>query len=294
MRVVAAALGLASVLAAPAAHAQAVAIPVPPTGRYDSAPWWMDKPIIASMGHVKTEVLANRAGFSATYNAVDRSSAAAAKKAADQVRALGTALAPFGAENVRLETTFSIRPLYDQYRDKDGELIENERADKIQSYEVVISVRVEVRDVRVIEQVYATALAAKPSSTSQVLFSFEADNEMRTQMQAKAIADATRRARLAVEATGARLGSVRLIDASGRACDTDVLVAGAPRSFLEPGEAPMADAAAAPPPSPIQEMVVTSRRRAAEVGLKPEEMQLPLHPPLTSMEDRACVVFALG
>lgn len=49
---------------------------------YDLAPWWMDKPIIASVGYVTSEAPANRARLSASYMAVDRDAASATKMAA--------------------------------------------------------------------------------------------------------------------------------------------------------------------------------------------------------------------
>ena len=80
--------------------------PVAPPTRYDPAPWWMDKPIIASSGYVTSEVAANRASFQATYHVVDRDPAAATKAAADKVKALGSVLAAYGADKVRVATTF--------------------------------------------------------------------------------------------------------------------------------------------------------------------------------------------
>ena len=53
------ALGLAA-LASPV-----LAQTAPQPRSYDLAPWWMDKPIIASTGYVWTEVTANRANASA-------------------------------------------------------------------------------------------------------------------------------------------------------------------------------------------------------------------------------------
>ncbi len=278
-------------LAAPALAQTAPSPPAVAPGRYAPAPWWMDKPIIASSGYVTSEVTANRASFQATYHVVDRDPAAATKAAADKVKALGAALAAYGADKVRVATTFQITPLYDQYRDKDGQLVDNDRADKIKTYQVAAIVSVEVRDMRLIEQVYATALSAKPSTTEPVNFRLEPDNETKTQMFRAAVEDATRRARLAVEATGAKLGGVKLIDPTGRACETDVLVAGADRSYG--GGYPQAVAMAAPAPPPAEEMMVTARKRAAEVGLNPDDFRLPLQAPLRSLEAKACVVFGL-
>jgi uncharacterized protein YggE len=203
---------------------------------------------------------------------------------------LTTALAKFGAEKVRVETALGITPLYDQYRDKDGNLITNPRADKIERYQANVSVSVEVRDVTLIERAYATVVAARPTSAGQVYFRLEPDNDTRTQIFKSSIADAARRARLAVEASGAKLGAVKLIDPTGRACDTDVLVAGAPRAGEGPTYADVTSRAVmamapAPPPPPMREDASLEERAAA--------LQLSLQPPLQSLEGRACVVYGL-
>lgn len=281
-------------LAALPAAAQTVA-PAPRV--YDVAPWWMDKPVIASTGHVWTEIQANRAYASATYQSVDRSVADATRAAADKVRALGKALEAYGADKVRVVTSFDITPLYAQYRDKQGELNENERADKIERYQVSANVSVEVRDMRLAERVYATLMAAKPSSTDQMRFRLEPENETRTQMFRLAVEDARRRATLGAEAAGTRVGAVKLIDPTGRACQTDVLVAGAGRPYADTPAYRVA--APAPPPPPgssqgLEELVVTASRRAQEVGLDPDSIRLPVQPPLERLEGSACVVFALG
>src|SRR5687768_7918334 len=115
-------ISAAVLVAALASPALAQTAGFPPPRAYDPAPWWMDKPIIASSGNVWTEVQANRASTGATYEAIDRDAATAQRQASDKVRALGEALAAYGADKVRVETTFRIQPLYDQYRDRQGEV----------------------------------------------------------------------------------------------------------------------------------------------------------------------------
>ena len=154
--------------------------PLPPASPYDRAPWWMREPIIASTGYVRAEVEANRAHFSAQFQAVERDAPQATKTAAAKVRELGDALRAYGADKVRVETTFSTRPLYEQYKDKDGNLVDNERPDKIQRYQVTANVSIELRDVSLTEKVYATVLAAGPASTAPVSFSLQPDNETNT------------------------------------------------------------------------------------------------------------------
>lgn len=265
--------------------------------RYVPAPWWMRDPVIASVGHVRTEVAANRAGFSASFQSVDRTAAEASRKAADQVRALSQALAAYGVDKVRVETTLSTRPLYDQYRDEAGVLRDNVRADRIERYQADASVTVTIRDVSVLERVYATVVASQPTSIGQVWFNLEPDNATKTWLQGEAVKDAAARARAAASNAGASLGGVRVIDPTGRACETDVL-AGWPSYSAGAGLATTVDRAgsmdmmvamspAVPPPPPAP-------GGGAPTEDQIEAARLALQPPLRELTDRACVVYALN
>ena len=310
------ALLLITATALPAVALPAVAVAQTPPAtigdRYVPAPWWMRDPVIASVGHVRTEIPANRATFGASFQSIDRSAADASRKAADQIRALSQTLAAYGVDAVRVETAITTRPIYDQYRDENGVLRDNVRADRIARYEADASVSVTVRDVSVLERVYATVIAAEPVSTSRVSFYLQPENLTLTLMQAEAVKDAARRARDAATNAGATLGSVRVIDPTGRACETDVL-AGWP-SYVSGAEQA----------TTVDEMVVTGSRIRRESTVSPtplvqvsredlltsgqstvvdnladmeaqiEAARLALQPPLRELTDRACVVYALN
>ncbi len=303
------AAGLAQAAPTPRAEAERPAEPyvatiasTPPL--YGPAPWWMREPIIAATGEVQTHISANRASFNAQFSSIDRTLATAQRAASDKVRVLARTLQAYGADKARVETSLSVDPIYEQYRDKDGNLQSNIRADKIDRYDVRVSFSVQVRDLDVLERAYAVVASAHPVSMGRVFFSLEPDNETNAELFKAAMADAARRARMAAEATGARLGRVRLIDPTSRACETDVLVAGAPRTFgqdaggvqevtvtaqrraqnLQPlalTKAALADAAPAPPPPPAPGEEVSA------------DQLLPLQPPLQILSRRACVVYAL-
>jgi uncharacterized protein YggE len=286
----------AVLMTAVAAPALAQTPPATIGQQYVPAPWWMRDPVIASIGYVRVELPANRANFSATFLAVERTAADASRRAADQVRALGRSLAEYGIERVRVETNVTTQPLYDQYRDGDGELRENERADRIERYQAEATVSLAVRDMAVLERVYATVTASQPTSVSQVYFSLEPDNQAKANLAAAAMRDARNRALAAVENAGATLGSARVIDPSGRACQTDVL-AGWPSYGAGVGQATTVAAedivvtgsrirAPAPPPPPA------SGQAPSEAQI--EAARLALQPPLQVLTDQACVVYGLN
>jgi len=274
---------------------------------YGPAPWWMREPIIAATGEVQTHISANRASFNAQFSSIDRSLATAERAASDKVRVLAKTLQAYGADKARVETSLSVEPIYEQYRDKDGNLQSNVRADKIDRYDARVNFSVQVRDLDVLERAYAAVASAHPWSMGRVFFTLEPDNETNAELFRDAMSDAGRRARLAAEATGAKLGRVRLIDPTGRACETDVLVAGAPRGFgqdaggvqevvvtgqkraqqLQPyAAARSAIATSAPPPPPPPPPPAPGEEVSAD-------QLLPLQPPLQILSRRACVVYAL-
>ncbi|MEI9902945.1 MAG: SIMPL domain-containing protein [Asticcacaulis sp.] len=144
---------------------------------YDKAPWWMNASVITQTGYVFTEIPANRAGFSATFLTTDDDINKAQAKATDQTRALQQALARLGKDAVRVTTSFSMRALYEEYRDKSGNLIEDQRADKINGYQVSLTLNVEIRDMTALEKAYALVLAATPTSASDINFTLQPSNE---------------------------------------------------------------------------------------------------------------------
>ncbi len=264
--------------------------------QYIPAPWWMREPVIASVGHVRTEIPANRAGFSATFMNVERTAADASRVAAERVRALSQTLAAYGVDKVRVETTLSTQPLYDQYRDENGVLRDNVRSDRIERYQASATVSITIRDVAVLERVYATVLASSPTSVGQVWFNLQPDNETLSWLAQEAVKDSAGRARAAATNAGARLGDVKVIDPSGRACETDVL-AGWPSYGASVGGATdvaydRGAMAFAPPPPPPAPPPPPPPGGPSEAQI--EAARLALQPPLRELTSQACVVYGLN
>jgi uncharacterized protein YggE len=279
---------LAACLCSGATATRAQAPPAELGARYVPAPWWMREPVIASIGMVRTEIPANRAGFNARFNAVARTSEAALAAASAKVAEIDAALRKLGPARVRIVTTFGTQPLYEQYRDKEGNLQTNARPDKIERYAVEASLDLEIRDVAVLEAAYGAVVDARPDSVGSVNFSLEPDNATKTWLQTEAVKDAARRAREAAAAAGARLLGVKVIDPTARACQTDVL-AGWP-SYGGGAQRPTDVQYAAAPPAPVMlERAMMSGNRAEG----PPQTAVSLQPPFRELADHACVVYGL-
>ncbi len=280
-----------------AAQNAPTAAPAPAASGYDKAPWWMKDSVITQTGLVYAEVPANRAGFSATFLSVDDSSDKAQAKAIDQTRALNQALAKLGKDAVRVTTSFSMRALYEQYRDKDGNKVENQRGDKINGYQVSLNLSLEVRDMSVLEKAYALVLAATPTTTGNIYFSLQPTNEQNTWMYTEAVKDARVRATQAAEAAGGKLGGIKVIDPTGRACETDILARGAQETdsgelateVVVKGNRLRESYAAAPSPAMMN-------ASSSEDALEAKALANPFiqTPPLQRLDAKACVVYGLN
>lgn len=292
---------VAGVVFASQAGAQTI-VPKPPayeSSPYDKAPWWMKDSVITQTGFVFAELPANRASFSAYFQATDADADKAHSAVIAQSKALMAALNKLGKDAVRVTTDFSMRTLYEQYRDKDGNKVENERGDKINGYQVRLDLNVEVRDVAQLEQAYALVVAASPASASRVYFSLQPDNATNTWLYSEAVKDAHTRALQAAEAAGAKLGAVKVIDPTGRACETDILAGkksdeGETMAAQEVRVTGVRRAAYAPPPPPIPVPPVPQGNETAE-ALQAKAMQNPFvqTPPIQRIEAKACVVYGL-
>ena len=181
---------------------------------------------------------------------------------------------------------------------------ENARADRIERYQAIATVNLQVRDIRVLERVYAGVLAADPTSVSAVSFVLEPSNAQKAELAQAAVRDAAGRARSAAEAAGASLGGVRVIDPTGRACQTDVL-AGWPSygastratDVVVTGSRIPRDGFATSAPvqqitgeeATLEGIVDTSDLIAQDAG-----QRLTLQPPFYVLTEQACVVYSLN
>jgi len=219
-------------------------------------------------------------------------------KAIEQTRGLNQALAKLGTDNVRITTSFSMRALYEQYKDKNGNRIEDQRGDKIESYQVSLNLAVEVRDMAVLEKAYAMVLAAAPTSSTPINFSLQPDNATNTWLYSEAVKDANIRASQSVAAAGGKLGAVKVIDPTGRACETDIL-ARDPGYQGDNTQAQQVDyrsnAAYAPPPPPPPAPSASYAPGSAEyIEAKALENPFIQTPPLRRLEARSCVVYGVN
>jgi hypothetical protein len=125
------------------------------------------------------------------------------------------------------------------------------------------------------------------------------DNETNTWLYTEATKDAHTRALQSVVAAGGKLGGIKVIDPTGRACETDIL-ARAPDNAWNPTQAQevmvsgsRAYAPAPPPPAPA---AMAKYDVGSAEYLEAKALQNPFiqTPPLQRLEAKSCVVYGLN
>ncbi len=226
---------------------------------YYVTPYWTRQPVIEALGRAEMEVAPNRASFSVTYLETDKNANDASKLAVERARLAYDAIKKSSGDKARVQTSVSVQPYYEQYRDDSGNVIQNVRADKIKGYEARAFLNIIVEgDTAIAGKARAAALALGPENSSGLNAYLQASAEMQRAAYEAAVADAAARARASAQASGSTLGRLLVAQEGtgpclGRWTTNAGRVSGNDYAY-----------AAAPPPSPV---MASDERRLDTVTL---------------------------
>ncbi len=286
--------GLVALALSGPVSAQTASVPV----RVFEQPYWTKAPVIEVLGRAKLEVEPNRASFSVTYQETGKTADEATHQAVDRARIAYKAIKKIAANDAQVSTSISVKPYYKQYRDKDGRLIRNDRADKVDGYNAQVSISVTMLDVAKAGRARAAALALGPERSSRMRVYLERTAKINRQAYAAAVADAAARAKLSAKATGAALGRLLVLQEGQGPC--------LGRWTSQPGRVPLARRQYNPPPMAMMsaatgEAVAKGRRtvrgKAQEVTITQTDidaLDLPSDRAPQTVTAQVCAVYTAG
>lgn len=259
-----------------------------------SQPYWVTRPVIETIGMATVEFAPNRATFSVTYLAVENTAERATRAAADNARRGEQAIRATVSESVRISSQLSLEPLYEQYRDREGNRIDNTRPDQISSYAARVTLQVSIDNQGNLDSAAtarAAAMAAGPEVTTPLNFFLVPTAEMRRQVYADAVADAHGRARAAAAATGQTLGDLLVVQDGRGPCLGQW-------TELPSGVRGPAPVAAPPPPrsrlAGNEEIIVTASRSQPAITTEDiAALNLPSEPAPIQLQTNVCLIYAL-
>jgi len=159
-----------------------------------TTPYWTRVPVIEVLGRADMQVAPNRANFSVTYLETDKDSKKAMQLAVERGRLAYETIKKAGGKDSVIQSSVNVTALYEQYKDKDGNRIDNERSDKIRAYEARVTLSVTVEDVSKAGTARAGALALGPENSSGLSTYLERTTELNREAYEAAVKDATARA----------------------------------------------------------------------------------------------------
>lgn len=225
-----------------------------------TTPYWTRVPVIEVLGRTDMQVAPNRANFSVTYLETDKDSKKAMQLAVERGRlAYETIKKAAGKESV-IQSSVNVTALYEQYKDKDGNRIDNERSDKIRAYEARVTLSVTVEDVSKAGTARAGALALGPENSTGLSTYLEQTTELNREAYEAAVKDAAARAEATAKASGSKLGKLMVVqEGSGPCLGNWSSMAGSDYDYYDKSYA-MAPPPPPPPPAPMASGMIDGRQ----------------------------------
>ena len=181
-------------------------------------PYWTKSPVIEAQGRAKLEVPPNRASFGVEFRETGANADDAMQAAVERARLAYTTVKKVAGDDARVTSSVSVEPYYKQYRDKNGDRIENNRADKVEGYAAKVSLKVIMLDVDKAGKARAAALALGPEQSSRMRIYLERTAEVNRQAYEAAVTDAAKRAEASAKAAGAKLGHLMVLQEGNGPC----------------------------------------------------------------------------
>lgn len=262
-----------------------------------TTPYWTRSPVIEVLGRANLEVAPNRAAFSITYLETDKDSKKAMTKAVERGRLAYDTIKKTAGPSAIVQSSVNVTALYEQYRDKEGNRIDNQRSDKINAYEARVTLSVTVEDVSKAGPARAGALALGPESSTSLNTYLERTTEMNRQAYEAAVADGAARAKSTAAASGATLGKLMVVqEGNGPCLGSWSSTAGTDNSLYRSRGAP---APAAPPaPSALESVTVSAARidgrQVTITQADIDALNLPSDDKSQHISAGVCMIYALN
>jgi uncharacterized protein YggE len=174
-------------------------------------PYWLNRSVIEVIGRARVEAPANRARFSVTFQETAREAGDAQAEAADRARLATAAMRDRGGDDIEISSAISVQPIYEEYRDREGNVQQRPGVQNITSYLGSVTLSVRILDTTRAANVRAAALAVGPEASEPLGYYLEETAELQRQVYVAAVEEAAGRAHAAARATGSTLGPLLVL-----------------------------------------------------------------------------------
>jgi len=169
-------------------------------------PYWARKPVVEILGRSKMEFESNKAKLKFIVAEVDKDPEQALLKVSKNTQPVIEKIMGILGKDGRVDVNYYRDVIYQQYKDKDGNKIENTREDKIENYVIGWSIIIETKNISLIPKIRAEVLAIENSRmTDKVEYSFSPTPIQERHLFTAAIEDGKERAKIISDSYGVKL-----------------------------------------------------------------------------------------
>ncbi|OYW89088.1 MAG: hypothetical protein B7Z22_00935 [Hyphomonas sp. 32-62-5] len=242
-----------------------------------TTPYWTRSPVIEVIGRANMEVAPNRASFSVTYLETDKDSKKAMQLAVERGRLAYDTIKKTAGKSAVIQSSVNVTALYEQYKDKDGNRIDNERSDKIRG------------------AARAGALALGPENSSGLSTYLERTTDMNLAAYEAAVKDGASRAKATAAASGATLGKLMVVQEGGGPCLGQwSSMAGSDYDYYRSAPAAMAPPPPPPAPPPPVASGMVGGRQVTITQADIDSLNLPSDDKTQQISSSVCMIYALN
>ncbi len=263
-------------------------------------PYWWDKPVVEGLGRAMIEVAPNRARFDLAFVETDGKSDEAMKKAVQRSKIAYDAIKKVAGDKARVSTSVNVAAYYKQYKDKEGNMQTNYRADQVDGYEARVSMFVTLTDPALAGKVRAAALALGPQDVNPINIYLEQTPEMQRKALDEAAKDARARAQLSASAAGGRLGDLLIVQEGNDSCMGNWSTSQVARVIggdnYGGGYPPPAYAPPPPPPPPPAPAIASGQVGRQTITISEKDLaalDLPSDGSPMTIQSNVCMIYTL-
>lgn len=257
-----------------------------------SKPYWLDRPVIEAIGQAQIEADPNLTTFTVTYQATAPTSKEAIKAASLRAKAAYADMKKAAKGAIKVSSSFSVSPIYEQYKTDKGYLQNYNTPDKIKEYQGSVTLDVDLTAPDKIGQVRGAAFAHGPDRTGYIRTSFVESTEVVQLANKAAFEDAKERAEAISKAMGVKLGELLVAQQGNSACLGYVAQKsgrnGSNRGYYSPPPPPPPPPSPPPPPPPPP----PGPGSISQADI--DALDLPMDTEKSYVSAQACVVYAIS
>ncbi|MFT3727756.1 MAG: SIMPL domain-containing protein [Terricaulis sp.] len=247
-------------------------------------PYWLDRPVIESIGRAQVDTAADRATFSVTFEETAHDAHAAQISAADRARRAAAEMRRVLPQGLEISSEIAVDALQAEYRDQNGIVQQRAGAQNVTGYVARVTLSVRVLDTRHAADVRAAAFALGPEDSTDLQYTLDQTVDAQRRVYAAAVEDAAARAHVAAVAAGTHLGPLLVLQEGQGPCmghwnhDPGVVVTGT-RAVRQDFEA-------------VSPVTTVSREDARPIVEDIARLQLPDDQTPVRMQAVVCAVYA--